>query len=314
MAGFMQNPQAQLRLPMAWLQIAKTLGLVVPIFRLLGGSILGKEKKPDAFKGYKATDKDVFVVVYSKSGTNWLLQVAQQTAWRGEAEFAHIHDVVAWPDSPLAGIAPFWDDAIAEHTPEKFRVIKTSAYPRFIPYSEEAKYISVIRDPKEIFVSAYHFIFGSLGLKKYIKVEDWLELFLTSDCFIGSWAMHTADIWAWRKRPNVLLLTFSEMKKNHEASVRCIVQHLGVSLDEEQFAKVLLRSSFGYMKKHDHQFAPPKFPFVHEQPAMIRSGKTGNTGELLSREQQAAIDAYFIAELQRLGSDFPYEQLFSVVR
>jgi len=29
---------------------------------------------------------------------------------------------------------------------------------------------------------------------------------------------------------------------------------------------------------------------------------------LLSREQQREMDAYFMSELKRLGSDFPYEE------
>ncbi|HIE01647.1 MAG TPA: sulfotransferase domain-containing protein [Thiotrichaceae bacterium] len=314
MASFTQNPQRQLLMPMALLQIAKILGLAKPALRRKGRKMFGKEKMPTAFEHYEPTDKDVFAAVYTKSGTNWLLQVAQQAAWHGEAEFAHIHDVVTWPDVPLSGIIPFGDSSITDNSPEGFRVIKTSAYARFIPYSEQAKYISIIRDPKEIFVSAYHFVFGVLGLRKYINVEDWLKLFLASDCFMGSWAIHTADIWAWRDRPNVLVFTFSEMKQNQEEFTRRIVQHLGVSLNDEQFVKVLLRSSFKYMKQHNQQFAPPKLPFVRQTPVMIRNGKTSNTSELLTREQQATIDKYFIAELKRLGSDFPYEQMFTVVR
>ena len=36
--------------------------------------------------------------------------------------------------------------------------------------------------------------------------------------------------------------------------------------------------------------------------------KQGGSSELLTLEQQREMDTHFIAELKRLGSDFPYEQ------
>jgi hypothetical protein len=41
---------------------------------------------------------------------------------------------------------------------------------------------------------------------------------------------------------------------------------------------------------------------------MMRKGRQGGSGELLTPEQQQAIDAHCIAELKRLGSDLPYEE------
>jgi hypothetical protein len=46
----------------------------------------------------------------------------------------------------------------------------------------------------------------------------------------------------------------------------------------------------------------------HPEGAMMRKGEQGGSSELLSRERQREMDAYFRAELARLGSDFPYEE------
>jgi hypothetical protein len=102
------------------------------------------------------------------------------------------------------------------------------------------------------------------------------------------------------------------MKKDLKSCTQKIVDLMGVSLTNDQFEQILHRSSFAYMKEHDEQFAPPKIPFVKQRPAMIRRGKTEGTGELLNLEQQAAIDCYFMGELKRLGSDFPYDEIFNV--
>jgi hypothetical protein len=41
----------------------------------------------------------------------------------------------------------------------------------------------------------------------------------------------------------------------------------------------------------------------------MRTGHQGRSSELLSAEQQEQIDASFIAELKREGSDLPYDQI-----
>ena len=45
---------------------------------------------------------------------------------------------------------------------------------------------------------------------------------------------------------------------------------------------------------------------------MVRRGKTGATGEVLSPDQQVAIDRLCLAELARLDSTLPYAELFEL--
>ena len=45
---------------------------------------------------------------------------------------------------------------------------------------------------------------------------------------------------------------------------------------------------------------------------MMRKGTQSSSSELLSPEQQERIDRHFMAELKRLGSDFPYEEFCEV--
>ena len=44
------------------------------------------------------------------------------------------------------------------------------------------------------------------------------------------------------------------------------------------------------------------------------AGMQGGSSELLSPERQRKVDAYFIAELKRLGSDFPYAEFCDVAK
>ena len=116
--------------------------------------------KKNPFRGYVPGKQDVFVMTYAKSGTNWMMQIALQLIHHAKAEFDHIHNLVPWPDAKLMSpmmaeyAIPLEEATHWETAPERKRIIKTHFNWELLPYSEEAKYISVIRDPKDVFVSA----------------------------------------------------------------------------------------------------------------------------------------------------------------
>jgi len=293
--------------------IARALGLGYPALRRLIGLANTDEHRARVFAGYEPSEHDVFVPTYSKSGTNWVMQIAAQIAWRGEAEFEHIHEIAAWPEAPLWGIVALGDPGPWQRCPTARRVIKTSIDSRFVPYREHATYLTVLRDPKDIFASSYRFVPSVFGLTGEVSVEQWLEMFLGPQSLGRSWAQHTAGYWAWRDRPNVLVLCFSDMKNDLAHAVELVAETMKISLTQSEFDRVVERSSFSYMKRHEDLFAPPRMLFARARATMIRGGKVGGSGELLTHEQQAAIDSFCQAELSRLDSDFPYAEKFEAV-
>lgn len=295
------------------MRTARSLGLALPAMRKIFGHVNSDEQKAKVFRNYEPTEHDVLVATHSKSGTNWMMQMTTQIAWRGEAEFEHIHQLAAWPEAEFYGIVPIDDPGPWEGSSVKKRAIKTAIEADYVPYRESAAYISVIRDPKDVFVSAYHFVFGLFNLFDDITLEQWFDLYQTPDYPAGNWARHTNSYWAWRDRPNVLVLIFSDIKKDLPGTVDRVAEVMGVSLSEAERARVIERCSFGYMKEHERKFAPPRFPFTPKRAQMVRAGKVGGSGELLTREQQATIDSFCMSELERLGSDFPYAETFEVV-
>src|SRR5438270_8386810 len=141
-------------------------------------------RKKNPFRNYAPGPQDVFVMTYAKSGTNWMMQIAHQLIHHGKGDYDHLHDVVPWPDTTAMPFVKKYAIPIEEatgwqHAPERLRVIKTHFDWDMLPDSREAKYIAVIRDPKDIFVSNYHFIRDGVYGPAMPTVDTWFELFLT---------------------------------------------------------------------------------------------------------------------------------------
>lgn len=269
--------------------------------------VMGSPKiKSRAFRDYTPTEHDVFVCTYSKSGTYWMLQIVTQIAGLGSAEFEHIHDLVPWPETPSPGPVhlkqPTW-----QSSPSKIRAVKTHAEAQFVPYNDQARYIIVLRDPKDVLVSSFHFSESILPGIASIGAEVWTDTFAKSETPYGSWPEHVASYWAWRDRPNVKFVTFAEMKSDLDNVVRDVAAWMGVELTIEALAQTVMKSSFAYMKQHEAQFAPPT---PSGKSNLIRSGEVGESAEFLTAAQRQQVDNAMRQQLKQLGSDFPYDQFF----
>ena len=300
---------------------ADKLGRIESLFRLVNTRRLRTQKTNNPFRGYAPTKHDVFVATFAKSGTNWMMQIAHQLAFHGKGEYDHIHCVVPWPDTlmmgPMRGYAiPLEDDSVWKAAPEQKRVVKTHFDWEFIPYSEDARYIIVIRDPKDIFVSSYHFFVKGGFLDPVIRSSDTLLKIFLSDNFPvgGSWAANTAGYWAERHRPNVMIVSFKLMKKDLKGTVLRVADFLDIHVSDEVINSVCEQSSFEYMQRIDEKFRLWKMSPWKDPGAMIRKGRQGGSSELLSPGQQRQIDAYCMGELKRLGSNFPYEQFCDIAQ
>jgi hypothetical protein len=304
-----------------WPARALALGLLWPIFKCFEwyGSwprALGRgfTRRMFAVGRYDPAPNDVLIGSYFKSGTNWTMQTALQVAHRGRADFEHIHDYVPWYELPekQAYAVKLDEDRVRAGAERGLRIIKTHLPMQVLGHSPNGYYIWVVRDPKDVFVSSYRFIQSVMMGPLMPSVDKWLDAFLSDDTMLGSWAEHVQGCWALRDEPNVLFLTFEEMKADGPRAIERMARLLGVDLTAQELAAVIERSSFDYMKSIGHKFDTMGIspPWVRPRGAMVRRGARGSASELLGPAEQARIDDYWRQALIELGSDFPYDELY----
>ena len=268
----------------------------------------GSDPWPGYWNDFQPSAGDVIVGSYMKSGTNWVLQIAHQILWHGRGEFDHIHDVVPWPDAPISKYAiDIDDDSISSQCPEGQRVIKPHSPWRAIPQSRDARYILVVRDPKDVLVSSYHFLKGAIAGPLMPRLATWHQAFLSEHFPPGRWAEHAAGYWSARSNSNVYFVSFKELMSDLRSIVAEIAQFLDVSLSHDELELVCERSTFKSMKRDGKKFAPGIVtPLSELTTPMLRSGKQGASGSLLTNEQQIRIDETMLTALAELGSNFDW--------
>lgn len=275
---------------------------------------LGRRRRP-TFGTYRPSRHDVIVAAYFKSGTNWTMQMAQQIAHRGEAEFEHIHDIVPWPDlGPDAryAIQP-WDTSAVRASPTGLRVIKTHLPLGNVPYVPSSRYICVVRDPKDVLISSFFFVRSIILGPLMPLLSEWKRLSLMDGSLLGDWAVHLDSFWRVRDCENILFLTYEKMKRDSAGTVREMAEFMGVELTDEQQSRIVEKSSFEFMRGIGHKFDPVgiALPWAKAAGSMMRKGKSGDSSEYLSKPDRDEIDKHWRLKLEALGCDFPYDERYA---
>ncbi len=268
------------------------------------------EFKAAAFADYVTTEHDVIVSTYPKSGTTWTIQIAYQLGFLGAGEFDEIDAVVPWPDKliPIDNNPALDDHAHLADSPTGLHVIKSHLEAEYMPTAGDGRFITVIRNPKDMLVSLIHFEneFNELLFSHTIPAATFADAFVTDRFLYQQWPAFIDSWWQLRSRPDVLVLFYEDMRADAQAAVRQIAAFLEIEPTDEQLAAVIERSSFDYMRANAEAFAPPAEGAG--KVTLVREGRTGSGRTELTADQQQAIDDWCTGEFDRLGSDFPYER------
>ncbi len=243
-------------------------------------------------------DGDIVISVPIKSGTTWTMNIVHQLREGGDPDLVDVYAEVPWIEF-VPGPATTVDELAAriDAMPSmRRRAFKSHSAPPALPYfapgsAKDVKYIVVLRNPEEALVSLHPFIgahsdelFELWNVPKHGLVKDDFPTFfaeVANPGFVGMIFGFLASWWPHRHSDNVLFLHFSNMKRDHEGSVRRIAEFLGFEPSEDQWPTILECTSFPWMKANEEKFEAGTVAEVQvlNRGAMIRKGKLGAAKE-----------------------------------
>ncbi|KAF1375390.1 hypothetical protein PFLUV_G00219530 [Perca fluviatilis] len=192
---------------------------------------------------------------------------------------------------------------VLDETPSP-RLLGTHLHPDNIPKSfgaKKTKMLVIFRNPKDTLVSFYHFTNSNPVLPTMQSWESFYSTFLSGDVPWGSYFDHAL---AWEKRmddPNVMIVTYEELKQDLSDGVRQISTFFGFSLTEAQVQQIAERSTFTAMKENNSLGTMGNVIF--------RKGEVGDWRNHFTPEQSREMDEAFNKHLAgtRLGDKLNYQ-------
>jgi Sulfotransferase domain len=271
---------------------------------------LGTEEGKRAMLSFRAKPTDVFIATYPKSGTTWLQQIVHGLRTRGSMDFDEITAVVPW----LEMAADLGMDAQAPQMAEP-RAFKSHLAWHDIP--KGARYICAVRDPKDVVVSSYHFHEGWRFEPGAISIDDFAREFFIGRERKRSYWHHVASWWEQRHRPDVLILSYENMKADLPAAVRQVARFIDYASDPELLEIVVKQSSIEFMLAHGRKFDDHLLRARNAARGLppggtsskVRSGRVGDHVRELSRPVREEIDALWRQEIASRFALSSYEAL-----
>ncbi|KAJ8361354.1 hypothetical protein SKAU_G00178790 [Synaphobranchus kaupii] len=214
----------------------------------------------------------------------------------------------AGPDSKMPPLMEFFSpemQPMLNRAPSP-RFLGTHMHPDNIPPSftaKKTKTLVIFRNPKDTAVSFYHFSEKNPVLPTPESWDKFYTEFMSGDVPWGSYFDHAL---AWEKRiddPNVMILTFEELKQDLYRGVRQISQFFDFTLSEEQVQTITQKSTFNAMKENS------KESHGDLTNVFFRKGVVGDWKNLFSEAQSEMMDAEFEKHLAgtKLGAKIKYE-------
>jgi hypothetical protein len=252
---------------------------------------------------------DVLIATFPKCGTTWIQQIVHGLRTRGSMDFEEISLVVPWIErSALLGI-----DINAPQVAEP-RAFKTHLSWDMVP--KGGKYLYVIRDPSDALLSFYNFMNGVMFERDSVDVDGFYAVMFAKHPLYGTYFSHVRSWWEQRRREDVQIFCFEDMKRDHEATVRRIAAFIGIPANEELIALATRQSAFEFMRAHERHFDDtPTTAAINRRDGLpparttkVRSGRVGD-GASVPASVRAALDDCWRREIEAPLGIRSYEEL-----
>lgn len=256
-------------------------------FRVLRGQV-------SAGRGATVYPDDVFLVSYPKSGNTWVRFLIANLVHTNEPVTllnmeSYLPSIYILPDRKLRAIP-------------RPRVLKSHEcfHPRY------KNVIYIVRDPRDVAVSYYHYNLKKRLLAPNYTMEQYLPQFLNDelDMRCGPWGDHVRSWTSMRESRNkFLLLRYEDMQANTEAELARVADFLKIEATPERLKRAVELSSAGRMRKLEKEQSQD-WVFtkgMRQDIPFIRSATSGGWRSSLPESCVQAIEAAWGTTMEYMG-------------
>jgi hypothetical protein len=225
-------------------------------------------------------DGDIYVVSYPRSGTTMMQMMLYQMTTDGDMGFKHIYDVSPWSRFSAFFNRPM--PSVGER-----RIIKTHDPYESFEHVKKGKFIFLIRDCLDVIPSIYQ--------QTLDYVDPSVNFDLLSERNMKRWFDYNATWMENKSELEILYVNYEDLVGEKEKVISILSKFLNIKIEGTALNRVLQRTSFDFMKKHESKFGEqPDHWKVYNN--FIRNGRVGE-GKLKFTDGQ-------LKEYHRLSRDY----------
>ncbi|CAF0973550.1 unnamed protein product [Didymodactylos carnosus] len=190
---------------------------------------------------YQARADDLFIVTYPRSGTTWMQNIVYNLQTGGQpfdADRDHFFE-----QNPTLEL----DGELGIEIMQRPGAIKTHLPMDRVSNHPLAKYICVIRNPKDVCVSYYVF-YNMLGEVPKLEFDQFFQYFIDGRLLLNDYFEVLRSTWQRRNEDNVLLVSYEDMRTDLRSVICKVANFINIVLSDELLEQVMQHSSFDYMK------------------------------------------------------------------
>jgi hypothetical protein len=187
---------------------------------------------------------DIYVVSFPKSGATWMdfLMANLHLRYSGsqkQVTFFNIHQII-----PDINLSPHVRPECLSFP--ACRVFKSHS--DFNPYYNHVIY--VVRDPRDVMVSYYHFMKGIGQFSGSLS-----EMLRSREFGVHAWCKHV-DGWFKQSSPStrMWLIRYEDLKADPQKTVKALYEQIGYELSDDLLAQAIEASSFTNMKRLEAEY------------------------------------------------------------
>jgi len=249
---------------------------------------------------------DLFIVSYPKSGNTWTRFLLGNLIYQDEpVTFRNV-------EQRIPSIYLFSDRQLLR-LPRIFK-----SHDCFDPRYRNL--IFIVRDPRDVTVSAYHYAIKVKLLPEDCSIEDFVPLFMSgtfgsgllADVRWGSWYDNVASWLAMQHNRHFLLLRYEDMLEDTARELRTVANFLGLDTSAERIERAIELSSADRMRQMEKSQSKDwkLTKETRQDKPFVRNARAGNWQSEMSPAAVALIEDSWGDLMETLGYELASRSKF----